>query len=508
MISMMADVQRGERGWKRQQVRRLLSRVVRRIPGVGRLVQGETTPPTDPQMASRAAELIAGGEAVVARRQDAQGMLKAEVARLKSLQVQYREKAGVEDDAVISDVLKRRADAAIAAAKAADAAASEAAYAAKKAAYDARRLVLLPPTGANKLTPQALKIAELRAAGEATVAQRGEKQASLRIAQLKAAGEAAVDRREGTQAALRIAQLKTAGRVVVAQRQETQAKLKVARLKAEGAQVLARRASIAAADRQSAPQAWPSLGGSSGPHRRAGTLPAPPPREVWVAPPGWKPPSKPVRSWYDAGLRLVAPVASWYDSGVRLAPTETESGGSMEAEASARPAAEDAALSSASYKEYMSRVPDLTQAAETKAADGMDAFVAAGARLAEMLSAALGEAEAAWRAWENNGASPMLESSTLSQPPLSAPRPQVAEVAAAPQPATGATEATGATTTLEVEGAASTQPGADDSIEETAETAAERDDAVVEAPPDRPKATVAAGDKPPPPDGFEWGGTF
>ena len=119
--------------------------------------------------------------------------------------------------------------------QAAAAAAAANAYAAKKAAYDARRLVLIPPTGANK--PK-------------------------------------VER--GT-------------------------------------------VSVPPAQRQAS---WPSLGGASGPHRMAGTMPAPSPREEWDPPAGWRPPSKPVLSWYDSGVRLKLPVESWYDSGVRLEPAE------------------------------------------------------------------------------------------------------------------------------------------------------------------------------------------
>ena len=104
--------------------------------------------------------------------------------------------------------------------QAAAAAAAANAYAAKKAAYDARRLVLIPPTGANK--PK-------------------------------------VER--GT-------------------------------------------VSVPPAQRQAS---WPSLGGASGPHRMAGTMPAPSPREEWVPPAGWRPPSKPVLSWYDSGVRLKLP---------------------------------------------------------------------------------------------------------------------------------------------------------------------------------------------------------
>ena len=44
-------------------------------------------------------------------------------------------------------------------------------------------------------------------------------------------------------------------------------------------------------------------------HRMAGRAKPPPPREQWVPPPGWEPPSKAaakigVQSWYDAGKRL------------------------------------------------------------------------------------------------------------------------------------------------------------------------------------------------------------
>jgi len=48
-------------------------------------------------------------------------------------------------------------------------------------------------------------------------------------------------------------------------------------------------------------------GGSAGSHRMAGRWPKPPPRELWSPPPDWTPPTKPVLSWYDMGLRLSAP---------------------------------------------------------------------------------------------------------------------------------------------------------------------------------------------------------
>jgi hypothetical protein len=47
-----------------------------------------------------------------------------------------------------------------------------------------------------------------------------------------------------------------------------------------------------------------------GQHRMAGRAKRPPPRQQWVPPPGWKPPTKAapakagVQSWYDAGKRL------------------------------------------------------------------------------------------------------------------------------------------------------------------------------------------------------------
>jgi len=43
-------------------------------------------------------------------------------------------------------------------------------------------------------------------------------------------------------------------------------------------------------------------------HRMAGRSVPPPKRELFVPPPGWVPPTKPVTSWYDMGLRL-APAA-------------------------------------------------------------------------------------------------------------------------------------------------------------------------------------------------------
>jgi len=52
------------------------------------------------------------------------------------------------------------------------------------------------------------------------------------------------------------------------------------------------------------PASFKPIGGKTGPHRMAGTMPPPPVREVWTPPPGWKPPTKPVVSWYDMGIRL------------------------------------------------------------------------------------------------------------------------------------------------------------------------------------------------------------
>ena len=53
---------------------------------------------------------------------------------------------------------------------------------------------------------------------------------------------------------------------------------------------------------------WGTLprGPNKGLHRGAGRAVPPPVREVFVPPAGWKPPTKPVSSWYDKGLRLVA----------------------------------------------------------------------------------------------------------------------------------------------------------------------------------------------------------
>ena len=76
---------------------------------------------------------------------------------------------------------------------------------------------------------------------------------------------------------------------------------------------------------------WPARGGSGAWHPMAGPWPTTPVRELWVPPPGWTPPSKPVpvTSWFDSGLRLqpasqpaaetVDTVVSWYDAGMRLA---------------------------------------------------------------------------------------------------------------------------------------------------------------------------------------------
>ena len=53
---------------------------------------------------------------------------------------------------------------------------------------------------------------------------------------------------------------------------------------------------------------WPALGGSGAFHPMRGPWPKAPAREQWTPPPGWKPPSKPVTSWYDRGDRLTSTV--------------------------------------------------------------------------------------------------------------------------------------------------------------------------------------------------------
>ena len=77
---------------------------------------------------------------------------------------------------------------------------------------------------------------------------------------------------------------------------------------------------------------WPARGGSGGFHPKSGPWPQSMPREQWVPPPGWTPPSKPVRSWYDAGIRLLPTpppsVRSWYDRGVRLSAAAPEAAAS------------------------------------------------------------------------------------------------------------------------------------------------------------------------------------
>ena len=49
---------------------------------------------------------------------------------------------------------------------------------------------------------------------------------------------------------------------------------------------------------------------SLGTHRSAGRWPGDAKRTVWVPPPGWVKPTKPVQSWYDKGERLTPPVAA------------------------------------------------------------------------------------------------------------------------------------------------------------------------------------------------------
>ena len=58
------------------------------------------------------------------------------------------------------------------------------------------------------------------------------------------------------------------------------------------------------------PGAYPALGGSGAFHPMRGPWPKAPAREQWTPPPGWKPPSKPVTSWYDRGDRLTSTVTA------------------------------------------------------------------------------------------------------------------------------------------------------------------------------------------------------
>ena len=48
------------------------------------------------------------------------------------------------------------------------------------------------------------------------------------------------------------------------------------------------------------------LGGVNTWHAKSGPRPMDATRELWTPPPGWKPPTKPVISWYDSGKRLDA----------------------------------------------------------------------------------------------------------------------------------------------------------------------------------------------------------
>jgi len=49
---------------------------------------------------------------------------------------------------------------------------------------------------------------------------------------------------------------------------------------------------------------WPALGGSGAWHPMRGPWPKTSARQQWVPPPGWKPPTKPVLSWFDMGTRM------------------------------------------------------------------------------------------------------------------------------------------------------------------------------------------------------------
>lgn len=57
-------------------------------------------------------------------------------------------------------------------------------------------------------------------------------------------------------------------------------------------------------------RSWAPVGGSGAFHVSAGPWPKTPARELWVPPPGWEPPRKPVTSWYDKGDRLNPPAAT------------------------------------------------------------------------------------------------------------------------------------------------------------------------------------------------------
>ena len=57
-----------------------------------------------------------------------------------------------------------------------------------------------------------------------------------------------------------------------------------------------------------------ATGAALGQHRMAGRWPGDPKRTVWVPPPGWVRPTKPVQSWYDKGQRLTPPVAAKPDA--------------------------------------------------------------------------------------------------------------------------------------------------------------------------------------------------
>ena len=201
----------------------------------------------------------------------------------------------------------------------------------------------------------------LRAEGEATIARRAELAAAYKAAALKLDGQKAIARRAELAAAYKVSALKLDGQKAIERRAEVAAAYEAAALNlvlamgwTQANQVAQELNNALKAPRAGAEQ-WPALGGGGAWHPMRGPWPKAAAREQWVPPLGWTPPTKPVLSWYDLGVRLAPAEAEAVEE------ASFDEAAALAAVAELAETAEEVAAAAAAVKELAQALEDVVE---------------------------------------------------------------------------------------------------------------------------------------------------